>query len=61
MRIAGHDAGSTEARRALSWLSDTPTFYDDLSLWEHLEYIARLHGVRRVAARPPSTCSRPSA
>ena len=29
----------------LSWLSDTPTFYDDLSLWEHLEYVARLHGV----------------
>ena len=45
VRIAGHDAGTVEARRALSWLSDTPTFYDDLSLWEHLEYVARLHGV----------------
>jgi ABC-type multidrug transport system ATPase subunit len=45
VRIAGHDAGTIEARRALSWLSDTPTFYDDLSLWEHLEYVARLHGV----------------
>lgn len=43
--IAGHPAGSQEARRALSWLSDTPTFYDDLSLWEHLEYVARMHGV----------------
>jgi ABC-type multidrug transport system ATPase subunit len=29
----------------LSWLSDTPTFYEDLSLWEHLEFVARLHGV----------------
>ena len=44
-RIAGHAAGSQGARAALSWLSDTPTFYDDLSLWEHLEYVARLHGV----------------
>jgi ABC-type multidrug transport system ATPase subunit len=43
--IAGHAAGSKGARAALSWLSDTPTFYDDLSLWEHLEYVARLHGV----------------
>jgi ABC-type multidrug transport system ATPase subunit len=44
-RIMGHVSGSLEARRSLSWLSDTPTFYDDLSLWEHLEYVGRLHGV----------------
>lgn len=43
--IGGHLAGSTKARAALSWLSDTPTFYDDLSLREHLDYVARLHGV----------------
>ena len=43
--IGRHQAGSQEARRLLSWLSDTPTFYDDLSLWEHLEFVARLHGV----------------
>lgn len=43
VRVMGHEHGSLEARRALSWLSDTPTFYDDLSLWEHLEYVARLH------------------
>jgi len=45
VRIVGHDRGSEGARRALSWPADTPTFYDDLSLWEHLEYVARLHGV----------------
>lgn len=44
-RIGGHLSGSAKARAALSWLSDTPTFYDDLSLREHLEYVARLHGV----------------
>ncbi len=43
--IGRHAAGSQEARRLLSWLSDTPTFYDDLSMWEHLEFVARLHGV----------------
>ena len=43
--ISGHLAGTQRARTALSWLSDTPTFYDDLSLWEHLEYVGRLHGV----------------
>ena len=43
--VMGHPSGSVGARRSLSWLSDNPTFYDDLSLWEHLEYVARLHGV----------------
>jgi len=42
--IAGHPLASIEARAAVSYLSDQPVFYDDLSVWEHLEYIARLHG-----------------
>lgn len=36
-------AGQPAARAALSYLSDHPVFYDDLSVWQHLEYIARLH------------------
>jgi ABC-type multidrug transport system ATPase subunit len=44
--IAGHPAGSIDARAAVSYLSDNPTFYEDLSVWEHLEYVAGLHGVR---------------
>jgi ABC-type multidrug transport system ATPase subunit len=43
--VHGHAAGSLPARRRLSYLGDTPAFYDDLSVWEHLEYVARLHGV----------------
>lgn len=43
--VAGAEAGSLAARAALSYLSDTPTFYEDLSVWEHLEYTARLHGM----------------
>ncbi len=41
--IDGHPAGSIAARAALSVVSDQPVFYDDLSVWQHLEYIARLH------------------
>ena len=42
--IDGHPAGSLPARAGLAYLSDSPTFYEDLSVWEHMEYIARLHG-----------------
>ncbi len=42
--ISGHPIGSIEARAAVSYLADQPVFYDDLTVWEHLEYIARLHG-----------------
>ena len=43
--IAGEPAGSLRARSVTSYLADSPTFYDDLSVWEHLEYVSRLHGV----------------
>ncbi len=43
-KVVGHTAGSVEARAALSYLADQPIFYDDLSVLEHLEYVARLHG-----------------
>jgi ABC-2 type transport system ATP-binding protein len=41
--VTRHSAGSVGARAALSYLPDQPVFYDDLSVWEHLEYVARLH------------------
>lgn len=43
--VFGNPAGSLEARRSLSYLADNPTFYEDLSVWEHLEYVARMHGL----------------
>jgi ABC-2 type transport system ATP-binding protein len=45
VRVAGALAGSLPARAATSYLGDEPVLYDDLSLEEHLEYVARLHGV----------------
>jgi ABC-2 type transport system ATP-binding protein len=41
--IGGNDPGSIEARAATSYLPDSPVLYDDLSVIEHLEYVARLH------------------
>jgi ABC-2 type transport system ATP-binding protein len=41
--VFGEPAGSLTARRRLAWLSDTPVFYDDLSLREHLQFVAGMH------------------
>ncbi len=41
--VAGDPAGSIDARAALSYLPDDPVLYDDLSLAEHVEFVARLH------------------
>jgi ABC-type multidrug transport system ATPase subunit len=49
--VGGALAGSIEARRALSYLPDTPVFYEDLSVGEHLHYVAALHGVEDPAPR----------
>ncbi len=43
--VAGHPAGSSPARAALSFLPDEPVLYDDLSVREHMAYVAALHGV----------------
>jgi ABC-2 type transport system ATP-binding protein len=44
IELGGHAAGSIGARAAVSYVSDNPTFYEDLSVWEHMEYVARLNG-----------------
>jgi ABC-2 type transport system ATP-binding protein len=49
--IEGAPAGSLDARVVLSFLADQPALYDDLSVNEHIEYIARLHG---LPGRPDS-------
>lgn len=43
--VAGAPAGASEARAAVSFLPDEPVLYDDLSVREHLAYVAALHGV----------------
>lgn len=43
--VGGHRPGSLEARRRVAFVPDNPVLYDDLSVGEHLEFVARLHGV----------------
>ena len=43
--VLGEPAGSSPARAAVSYLPDAPVLYDDLSVREHLAYVAALHGV----------------
>jgi ABC-type multidrug transport system ATPase subunit len=49
--VEGAPAGSLDARVGLSYISDQPALYDDLSVNEHIEYVARLHG---LPGRPES-------
>ncbi|MEA3018599.1 MAG: hypothetical protein QOI47_123 [Actinomycetota bacterium] len=50
--VAGAAAGTLEARAATSTIPDQPVLYDDLSVWEHAEYVARLNGVDVDEWRP---------
>lgn len=42
--VLGHAAGSLDARRDVAYVGDQPTFYDDLSLRQHLVFVGGLHG-----------------
>jgi ABC-2 type transport system ATP-binding protein len=48
-QIAGHPAGSTEARRALGYAPEAPFFYEGLTARELLAFYGRLSGVPRDA------------
>jgi ABC-type multidrug transport system ATPase subunit len=58
IEIDGAEPGSIKARQALSYLPDTPVFYEDLSVGEHLEYVAALHEAEDAAARIEELISR---
>lgn len=44
IEVAGAAVGASDARAAISYLPDAPVLYDDLSVREHLAYVAALHG-----------------
>ena len=56
--VAGAAAGSIHARAATSYIPDRPVLYQDLSLNEHLEYIARMHGGEDWESRGASLLER---
>ncbi|WP_233261282.1 ABC transporter ATP-binding protein [Vitiosangium sp. GDMCC 1.1324] len=45
--VAGHDLASApvQAKRALAFLPDEPRLFEYLTVWEHLNFVARLYGV----------------
>jgi ABC-2 type transport system ATP-binding protein len=43
--VSGAEVGSLAARAATSVIPDDPVLYDDLSVWEHAQYLAGLHHV----------------
>jgi ABC-2 type transport system ATP-binding protein len=43
--VSGAEVGSIAARAATSVIPDEPVLYDDLSVWEHAEFVARIHQV----------------
>jgi ABC-2 type transport system ATP-binding protein len=51
--VAGHDLASApvEAKRALAFLPDEPRLFEYLTVWEHLNFVARLYGVADWEAR----------
>ncbi|MBJ6765129.1 ABC transporter ATP-binding protein [Myxococcaceae bacterium JPH2] len=53
VRVAGFDLAmmSVEAKRELAFLPDEPRFFEYLTVWEHLNFTARLYGVEDWEAR----------
>jgi ABC-2 type transport system ATP-binding protein len=51
--VAGHDVARDEvaAKRCLAWVPDDPQPFDTLTVQEHLEFTAALHGLRDWRAR----------
>jgi len=51
--IGGLDLAREEARakRALAWVPDDPAPFDSLTVREHLEFVARLYGIREWQER----------
>ena len=55
VRVAGVDlaADPVAAKRQLAFVPDEPHLFDYLTVTEHLEFVARLYGVRDAARRVP--------
>jgi ABC-type multidrug transport system ATPase subunit len=45
LRVGAHAAGSDPARRAVSFLPETPALYVSLTVWEHIRFMGLAFGV----------------
>lgn len=48
--VDGNAAGTPDARASTSYIPDDPVLYDDLSVREHLQYVAAMHGAEATGA-----------
>jgi ABC-2 type transport system ATP-binding protein len=55
IRIGGHDLKKEpiEAKRTIAFVPDDPSFFDHLTVSEHLQFIARLYNVLDAGERAP--------
>lgn len=44
--ICGHKNKSLEAKRLLGYIPEMPVLYDMLTIWEHMEFIARAYSLK---------------
>ncbi len=44
--IGGHDHLSVEAKKLFSYIPETPSVYDLLTVEEHLQFIAQAYGIK---------------
>jgi ABC-2 type transport system ATP-binding protein len=56
VRIAGHDISRDPllARQELAWFTDEPRLFDYLTVWQHLQFTARLYGIHHWEERGAS-------
>ena len=50
IRINGMPNNELESRRMLGYIPEIPSFYPNLTVWEHVEFVARAYRMRDYAA-----------
>lgn len=49
--ICGHRNKSLDAKKTLGYISEMPVLYDMLTIWEHMEFIARAYSLKNWEAK----------
>ena len=57
VRVGGHDIvrDPLAAKKQLAFFTDEPRLFDYLTVWQHLNFVARIYQVRRLRAHRPRT------
>src|SRR5499427_1705990 len=52
IRVCGHDMANDaiEAKRQLAFFTDEPRLFDYLTVWQHLNFVARIYNVENYEA-----------